>query len=65
MFKRLVLLCLLLAGIPGSPLMAEEAGSADKSTGSGQQPAGKESRKSADSKKDPGKEDEEEEPECD
>jgi len=64
MVKRLALVCLLLAGIPGLPLLAEEAGSADKSTESGQQPADKESKKSADSKKEPGKEDEEE-PECD
>ena len=64
MLKRLVLLCLLLAGISGSPLMAEEAGSADKSTESGQQPADKESKPSGDSSKEPDKEDEEE-PECD
>ena len=64
MFNRLALVCLLLAGIIGSPLMAGEDGSADKSTESGQQPADKESRKSGDSKKEAGKEDEEE-PECD
>lgn len=64
MVKRLALVCLLLAGIPGLPLLAEEAGSADKSTESGQQPADKESKKSGDSNKKPG-EDDEEEPECD
>jgi hypothetical protein len=64
MFKRLILVCLLLAGVPELPLMAEEAGSADKSTESGQQPADRESKKSGDSNKEAGKEDEEE-PECD
>jgi hypothetical protein len=66
MFKRLFLLCLLFAGMFGSPLMAEEAGSADKSTESGQQPVDKESSKSGDDEKKPGEdEEEEEEPECD
>ena len=64
MFKRMVLLCLLLAGISGSPLMAEEADTGDKSTESGQQPADAESKKPEDKSKEQGKEDEEE-PECD
>ncbi|UCC57025.1 MAG: hypothetical protein JSU75_04605 [Gammaproteobacteria bacterium] len=65
MFKRMVLLCLLLAGIPGSPLMAEEADTDDKSTESGQQPADAESKKPGDNDKKPGSEEDEEEPECD
>jgi len=64
MSKRLVLLYLLLAGIPGTPLMAEEADTDDKSTESGQQPTDAESKKSEDKSKEPGNEDEEE-PECD
>ena len=59
MFNRLVLVCLLLAGISGSPLMAEEAGSADKSTESGQQPVDKESNKTGDINQKPGEDDEE------
>jgi hypothetical protein len=63
MLKRLILLCLLLAGFPGASPMAEEADPADTSGESGQQPADAESRKFEDKGKEPGMEDEEE-PEC-
>ncbi len=64
MYKRLFLLCLLLAGMTGAPLIAGETGPADTPPGSGQQPADKTSGTSGDGDKKPdGKEDEE--PECD
>jgi hypothetical protein len=67
MLKRLVLLILLLAGISGWPLLAEEAGKANTDTSgkSGQPPTDADSGKSGDkSTKKPGKP-EDEEPECD
>ena len=64
MLKRLTMLGILLAWALGSPLMAAEADTADKSTESGQQQADTKSTGSGNNDKE-SDEESEEEPDCD